>query len=246
MGPAPHFELILSSFKRFLQTLNQIIFLIYLNKFSFIRFESSFCNYSHNPWFVCLFGGDDGNRTHRTLIANRHRQSLGTCTPINLVAGEGLEPPSSAYETELETTSSLTCDIFLFVITSATSWKPPLTRCLKESDSGLILLSYDNEMAAPTGFEPVPRTVTGWYCSHSTMEPYFSNQYVKEHYKSITKNRYFKIIDIKKPIFFGDGFQSVYFTSYHTISVRVNVSASVPAKSMIFKFFIFCVVCFFI
>ena len=29
-------------------------------------------------------------------------------------------------------------------------------------------------MAAPTGFEPVPRTVTGWYCDHSTMEPYFS------------------------------------------------------------------------
>ena len=25
--------------------------------------------------------------------------------------------------------------------------------------------------AAPTGFEPVPRTVTGWYCSHSTMRP---------------------------------------------------------------------------
>ena len=39
----------------------------------------------------------------------------------HLVAGEGLEPPSSAYETELETTSSLTRDIFLIVITSATS-----------------------------------------------------------------------------------------------------------------------------
>ena len=30
----------------------------------------------------------------------------------HLVAGEGLEPPSSAYETELDTTSSLTRDIF--------------------------------------------------------------------------------------------------------------------------------------
>ena len=25
--------------------------------------------------------------------------------------------------------------------------------------------------AVPTGFEPVPHTVTGWYCSHSTMKP---------------------------------------------------------------------------
>jgi hypothetical protein len=60
-----------------------------------------------------------------------------------LVAGEGLEPPSSAYETELETTSSLTRYIS-YITTSATSWKPPLTRCLKESVCGLILLSYGN------------------------------------------------------------------------------------------------------
>lgn len=39
--PAPHSEPVLCSFQRFFQILNQIIFLIHLNKISFRRFESS-------------------------------------------------------------------------------------------------------------------------------------------------------------------------------------------------------------
>ena len=61
---------------------------------------------------------DDGGRTH-----NLDDISV-LLSPLSyigvLVAGEGLEPPSSAYETELETTSSLTRYIF-YITTSATS-----------------------------------------------------------------------------------------------------------------------------
>ena len=47
-----------------------------------------------------------------------------------------------------------------YITTSATSWKPPLTRCLKESDCGLILLSYGNIVVTeglepPTGGDPI-------------------------------------------------------------------------------------------
>jgi hypothetical protein len=48
----------------------------------------------------------------------------------------------------------------------------------------------------------------------------------------------YQLLDIKKPIFFGDGFWLLLLTKHHTIAVRVNVSASVPPNSMIFKFFI--------
>ena len=98
----------------------------------------------------------------------------------HLVAGEGLEPPSSAYETELETTSSLTRD-----------------------------------MAAPTGFEPVPRTVTGWYCDHSTMEPFIQTNMSK----NITKlQKIFNlpnVIKTKNPPLLEMGFSQ--FISRHII-----------------------------
>ena len=47
-----------------------------------------------------------------------------------------------------------------YITTSATSWKPPLTRCLKESVCGLILLSYGNIVVTeglepPTGGDPI-------------------------------------------------------------------------------------------
>ena len=76
----------------------------------------------------------------------------------HLVAGEGFEPPTSRLWA-LRATTALSHDI-LFVITSATSWKPPLTRCLKESDCGLILLSYGNIVVTeglepPTGGDPI-------------------------------------------------------------------------------------------
>lgn len=35
-----------------------------------------------NRLLNCTICGDEGNRTLLTLVANRHRRSLGTCAPI--------------------------------------------------------------------------------------------------------------------------------------------------------------------